>query len=65
MSVNTKRERSPTVLSDRDHLEKLLDEALAQSFPASDPVAVDFEAPAISSTAAGKPAAKTSRRKSR
>lgn len=26
-----------------EHLDKLLDEALEQTFPASDPVAIDFE----------------------
>ena len=28
-----------------EHLESLLDEALEESFPASDPVAIDFRAP--------------------
>ena len=28
-----------------DHLEELLDEALAQTFPASDPIAVSLPAP--------------------
>ena len=65
MSANSKRERPAAVLSDRDHLEKLLDQALAQSFPASDPVAVDFEAPAISSRAAAKATTKGSRRQPR
>ena len=45
MSTNGKRRR-PEAASKRDHLEKLLDQALADSFPASDPVALDFEAPA-------------------
>jgi len=31
--------------SGREHLESLLDEALAESFPASDPIAVDFRTP--------------------
>ena len=48
MITNGKRERTVAVRPGRDHLEKLLDQALADSFPASDPVAVDFEAPAIS-----------------
>jgi hypothetical protein len=30
---------------EREHLESLLDEALADSFPASDPVAIDFRVP--------------------
>lgn len=50
MNANRKRERPAAALSDRDHLEELLDQALADSFPASDPVAVDFEAPAIRGT---------------
>ncbi len=29
----------------RKHLESLLDEALDESFPASDPVAIDFRVP--------------------
>jgi len=29
----------------KGHLESLLDEALEESFPASDPVAIDFRAP--------------------
>jgi hypothetical protein len=47
MSATRKRERPAAVPSDRDHLEELLDQALADSFPASDPVALDFDAPAI------------------
>jgi hypothetical protein len=47
MSTNSKRERPAAVPPDRDHLEELLDQALADSFPASDPVALDFDAPAI------------------
>lgn len=50
MSTNIKRERPAVARSDRDHLEKLLDQALADSFPASDPVAVNFEAPAMRDT---------------
>jgi len=34
-----------TVASERRHLDELLDQALAETFPASDPVAIDFEAP--------------------
>jgi hypothetical protein len=45
MSPDSKRRR-PAPASERDHLEKLLDQALADTFPASDPVALDFEAPA-------------------
>jgi hypothetical protein len=33
-------DRKPAL--ERDHLEGLLDEALDESFPASDPVAIDF-----------------------
>jgi len=47
MSATRKRERPAAVPSDRDHLEELLEQALADSFPASDPVALDFDAPAI------------------
>ena len=50
MSTNSKRKRPAAGRSDRDHLEKLLDQALADSFPASDPVAVNFEAPAMRDT---------------
>jgi hypothetical protein len=50
MITNTKRERPAVARSGREHLEKLLDQALADSFPASDPVAVNFEAPAIRDT---------------
>lgn len=46
MIANSKRVRPAPVLSDRDHIEELLDQALADSFPASDPVAVNFDAPA-------------------
>lgn len=45
MSANGKSERPAAVRWKRDHLERLLDQALADSFPASDPVAIDFEAP--------------------
>lgn len=50
MSTNSKRKRPAAAGSDRDHLEKLLDQALADSFPASDPVAVNFEGPAMRDT---------------
>ena len=46
MRTNIKRERPAAARSEREHLEKLLDQALADSFPASDPIAVNFEAPA-------------------
>ena len=65
MSTNSKRERPAAARSGREHLEKLLDQALADSFPASDPVAVNFEAPAIGSTAAVKATTKGSRRQPR
>ena len=45
MSAKTKSQRPAAVRWNRDHLEQLLDQALADSFPASDPVAIDFEAP--------------------
>ncbi len=44
MSAIPKRE-PPADLPNHDHLDDLLDEALADSFPASDPVAIDFDAP--------------------
>jgi hypothetical protein len=47
MTTNSKRERPAAARPDRDHLEKLLDQALADSFPASDPIAVNFGAPAM------------------
>lgn len=54
MIKNGKREWTVAARPGRDHLEKLLDQALAHSFPASDPVAVDFEAPAISEAREGE-----------
>jgi hypothetical protein len=45
MNASNKPERPAIVPSDRDHLDELLDQALADSFPASDPVAIHFEAP--------------------
>jgi len=48
MIANGKREWTVAARPGRDHLERLLDQALADSFPASDPAAVDFEAPTIS-----------------
>lgn len=43
MRTNRKRKRPTDV--DLSHLDDLLDQALAASFPASDPVALDFESP--------------------
>lgn len=39
--MNDDRNPSPG----KEHLESLLDEALKESFPASDPVAIDFRVP--------------------
>jgi hypothetical protein len=53
MSVmNTTRKRKPSAPISRDarHLDDLLDQALADSFPASDPVAIDFALPAVEAT---------------
>lgn len=50
MNANRKRDRPGADRPDRDHLEKLLDQALADSFPASDPLALDFDAPATTDT---------------
>lgn len=50
MSTNIKRERPAAAGPARDHLEKLLDQALADSFPASDPIAVNFDVPAMRGT---------------
>jgi hypothetical protein len=47
MNTNGKRDRPVAARSDRRHLEDLLDQALADSFPASDPIAINFEAPVI------------------
>ena len=44
MSAKRNRE-SHAAQPDHDHLDNLLDQALADSFPASDPVAIDFTAP--------------------
>lgn len=43
--MNVQKRRVPVNSAGRAHLDELLDEALEQSFPASDPVAVDFRAP--------------------
>ena len=45
MGAKRKGQRPVALGWKRDHLEQLLDQALADSFPASDPVAIDFEAP--------------------
>jgi hypothetical protein len=42
MSTIRKR-RPPAGPPDRDHLDRLLDEALEETFPASDPVAIVFD----------------------
>ena len=46
--MNTARKHERLALKRRDarHLDDLLDQALADSFPASDPVAIDFASPA-------------------
>jgi hypothetical protein len=44
-TMATDRKRRPPAALDRRHLDDLLDQALAASFPASDPVALDFESP--------------------
>jgi hypothetical protein len=64
MSANTKGDRPAAVRGNRDHLEELLDQALADSFPASDPIAIDFEdAFAIAQdTQAGSPPSAVRRR---
>lgn len=54
MSANSKGEKPTAAPPDRDHLEKLLDQALADSFPASDPVAIDFESPAVGGASEAK-----------
>ena len=46
MSTNKKSKRPAVIPPGRDHLDELLDQALSQSFPASDPVAIDFDSPA-------------------
>lgn len=46
MSTNKESERPAVSPPGRHHLDELLDQALAQSFPASDPVAIDFDSPA-------------------
>ena len=45
MSAKRRSQRPAALGWKREHLEQLLDQALADSFPASDPVAIDFEAP--------------------
>ena len=50
--MSTTRKHEPTTVTPRDavHLDELLDQALADSFPASDPVAIDFASPADAAT---------------
>ena len=50
MITARKRERPAIMPRDARHLDDLLDQALADSFPASDPVAIDFESPAAEVT---------------
>lgn len=46
MSMNQDyRQQSSLVVIERDHAERLLDEALIGTFPASDPVAICIEGP--------------------
>lgn len=40
MNSDSKAGQPPLQLADRDRLDRLLDEALAATFPASDPVAI-------------------------
>jgi hypothetical protein len=54
MPAGNKTEKDPVPSGDRTarrHIEKLLDEALAETFPASDPVAVTPPAPDHDKTA--------------
>ena len=46
--MSTARKHEPATVTPREtvHLDELLDQALADSFPASDPVAIDFGSPA-------------------
>jgi hypothetical protein len=50
MSTARKRERPAVTPLDCRHLDELLDQALIETFPASDPVAIDFESPADEDT---------------
>jgi hypothetical protein len=43
--MKRQRQSKPPDRDDRRHLDHLLDEALADTFPASDPVAIDVETP--------------------
>jgi hypothetical protein len=45
MPIEDDRNRPTPARSARDHAEALLDEALSQTFPASDPIAVRFDGP--------------------
>ena len=66
------RKKPPAVPSgaqaERDHMDALLDEALGETFPASDPVSITCEkggpkeggaVPSVASATAGKPSANT------
>lgn len=50
--MSTTRKHEPATVTPRQavHLDELLDQALADSFPASDPVAIDFASPADAAT---------------
>ena len=50
MNTARKHERPAVMPRDARHLDDLLDQALADSFPASDPVAIDFASPADEAT---------------
>ncbi len=51
-----KRSRKP-LRAAMTHLNELLDEALEETFPASDPVAIDVELRSLENGVAGKPGA--------
>jgi len=46
MSTTRKHEAMTVTPPEAVHLDELLDQALADSFPSSDPVAIDFASPA-------------------
>ena len=43
--MDARKHHLPVNPATKAHLDELLDQALEQSFPASDPIAVDFDAP--------------------
>jgi hypothetical protein len=45
MSGTSRESREQAPIADAAHLNEILDEALRQTFPASDPVAISVEAP--------------------